>query len=248
MKTTITQSALVSVAVCMLLSACGSPSSTDNDSPSSPSTSPETSATSGLTGKAAEYVAMSSEALAERLIFEENGFYLDESTQEGGVARDRMTQDELQKICSAGRANLPADMIGEVVALSRAATIKPENGISLGNWEAGEAVARSGYGYRIGHNVDDHSNQDPGGNCYACHQMAPDEPTYGTLGPSLVNFGKLRGDTEATRNYLYEVIYSPHSYFPCTNMPRFGANGVLTQTQIADVMAYLLDPASPVNQ
>jgi sulfur-oxidizing protein SoxX len=31
-------------------------------------------------------------------------------------------------------------------------------------------------------------------------------------------------------------------------MPRFGYHGVLTQQQISDVMAYLLDPASPVNQ
>ena len=31
-------------------------------------------------------------------------------------------------------------------------------------------------------------------------------------------------------------------------MPRFGANGVLTREQIGDVMAYLLDPQSPVNR
>jgi sulfur-oxidizing protein SoxX len=44
------------------------------------------------------------------------------------------------------------------------------------------------------------------------------------------------------------VIYNAHVYFTCTNMPRMGANGVLTQQQIADVMAYLFDPASPVNK
>ena len=36
--------------------------------------------------------------------------------------------------------------------------------------------------------------------------------------------------------------------FPCTNMPRLGANGVLSQEKISHILAYLLDPASPVNQ
>jgi len=31
-------------------------------------------------------------------------------------------------------------------------------------------------------------------------------------------------------------------------MPRFGAAGILTEKQLKDVMALLLDPASPVNQ
>jgi len=31
-------------------------------------------------------------------------------------------------------------------------------------------------------------------------------------------------------------------------MPRIGAKGVLTQQQIADVMAYLFDPESPINE
>jgi sulfur-oxidizing protein SoxX len=43
-------------------------------------------------------------------------------------------------------------------------------------------------------------------------------------------------------------VYNAHAYFPCTNMPRFGANGFLNKDQITDVMAYLLDPESPVNQ
>ncbi|MEE4202684.1 MAG: sulfur oxidation c-type cytochrome SoxX [Halieaceae bacterium] len=202
-----------------------------------------------LTGKAAEYAKMSPEELAEHLIFDENGVKLDEPVQEGGTVLQRQQQDELQQICSGGgRAALTGETTQRVIALSRESTVKPEGGIKLGDWKAGEEVARSGYGFRVGHRVDDHSKRDPGGNCYACHQMAPDEPTYGTLGPSLKNFGKVRGNTEATRNYLYDVIYSPHSYFPCTHMPRFGANGVLTEKQIADVMAYLLDPESPVNQ
>ena len=202
-----------------------------------------------LTGKAAEYAEMTPEALAERLIMEENGIKLDEPVQEGGTVLNRQTQDELQQICSGeGRAGLTTETTAQVLALSKASTQLPEGGIRLGDWRKGEEVARSGYGFRVGHKDDSHEKRDPGGNCYACHQMDPEEYTYGSLGPSLKNFGKMRGNSPQTREYLYNVIYSPHTYFPCTHMPRFGTNGVLTQQQIADVMAYLLDPESPVNK
>lgn len=196
-----------------------------------------------------DYTTMTPEALADYLIFQAKGFKLDEQTQEGGTVGDRQKQDELQKLCSGGgRASLDGDSLAKVSSLARAQIKKPEGGIKLGDWNAGAAVARSGFGYRVGHRDDDHSNREPGGNCYACHQMDPNETTYGTLGPSLKNYGKLRGNSEAIVNYTYEVIYSPHAYFPCTHMPRFGSNGVLTQKQINDVLAYLLDPQSPVNQ
>lgn len=197
----------------------------------------------------ADYTAMTPEALAEYLIFEAGGFKLDQETQGGGTVRDRQVQDELQKACSGGgRAALDGESTAKVIELARASIVKPEGGIKLGDWKAGQELARSGYGFRVGHRTDDHTKKEPGGNCYACHQMDPNEIAYGTLGPSLKNFGKLRGNNEAVMNYTYEVIYSPHVYFPCTHMPRFGANGVLTQKQISDVMAYLLDPESPVNQ
>jgi sulfur-oxidizing protein SoxX len=31
-------------------------------------------------------------------------------------------------------------------------------------------------------------------------------------------------------------------------MPRFGSQGILDEQQLRDVMSYLLDPESPVNQ
>lgn len=196
-----------------------------------------------------DYTKLTPEALAEHLILEAGGFKLDESTQEGGTVLKRHKQDELQKACSGGgRAALDSESTAEVIALAKASIVKPEGGVKLGDWKAGQAVARSGFGFRVGHKDDDHSKREPGGNCYACHQLDPNEIAYGTLGPSLTGFGKQRGTSEAIVNYTYEVIYSAHAYFPCTHMPRFGANGVLTEKQISDVMAYLLDPASPVNR
>ena len=61
-------------------------------------------------------------------------------------------------------------------------------------------------------------------------------------------YGTQRGATEATVKYTYEKIYNAWTYFPCSNMPRLGAKGYLTPEQIAHVVAYLVDPQSPVNR
>ena len=196
-----------------------------------------------------DYTKMSSEELAEYLIFDANGFRLDEATQEGGTVRDRLTQDELQKACSALKGTkAEGDTATEVTAMARASIVYPEGGIQLGDWKKGEELAQSGFGFRVGHNVDDHTGREPGGNCYACHQLDPEEIAYGTVGVPLTGYGKIRGTGEEMLKYTYEMIYNPHTYFPCTRMPRFGANAYLTQQQIADIMAYLMHPDSPVNK
>ena len=87
-----------------------------------------------------------------------------------------------------------------------------------------------------------------GANCYACHQLAPQELSYGTIGPSLYQFGKSRGYTDDMRKYAYGKIYNAEGYNACTNMPRFGHKGILTEQQIKDVVALLMDPDSPVNK
>ena len=196
----------------------------------------------------ADYAAMSPEDLAEHLIFSAKGFKLDQKTQEGGTVRDRQTQDEIQKTCSALRDKVDSGSAAKLRKVAMKSTTLPKGGIKLGDWKKGEEVARSGYGFRVGHKTDNHSKRLAGGNCYACHQLDPKEIAYGTLGPSLKNYGKLRGTGDAMLKYTYEVIYNAHAYFPCTNMPRFGANGVLTEAQIADVMAYVMHPESPVNK
>ncbi len=87
-----------------------------------------------------------------------------------------------------------------------------------------------------------------GGNCYACHQMDPKEVSYGTLGPSLAGYGRERNyDPEVIRD-TWIKIYNSQAVVACSNMPRFGHAKVLTIDQIKDVMAYLFDRQSPVNQ
>ncbi len=198
--------------------------------------------------KAVDYAAMSPKALAEYLIFESGSYELDQPTQEGTNGRARLTQDDIQKTCSLMKGENLSDKTREKVSALAAASIKyPEDGIKLGDWKKGRELAWSGFGYRTAHNPDDHAKRATGGNCYNCHQLATDR-TGGDIGPSLTGYGKIRGSSPAILKYTYEVIYNPHTYFACTNMPRMGAQGVLSQQQIADIMAYLLDPASPVNK
>ena len=200
--------------------------------------------------KKTDITKMPAAELAEHLIFNSSSFKLDQKTQEGGVTRDRMVQDELQKACTViGGGAVDADNAAKVSAMARADMKYPEGGIKLGDWKIGRQLAWSGFGYRVGHKTDDHSKaaNGPGGNCYNCHQLATDR-TGGNIGPSLTGYGKMRGSSEPILKYTYEVIYNPHAYFPCTHMPRIGANDVLTAEQISHVMAYLFDPESPVNK
>ncbi len=195
-----------------------------------------------------DYTKMTPAQLAEYIIFETDSYDLKQATQEGTSGRARLTQDETQKICSLIKGQELSDKDREKVMALAAASIKyPEGGIKLGDWKKGRELAWSGFGYRTAHNPDDHSNREAGGNCYNCHQLATDR-TGGDIGPSLTGYGKNRGASEDMLKYTYDVIYNPHVYFACTHMPRMGAQGVLNQKQIADIMAYLFDPNSPVNK
>lgn len=159
--------------------------------------------------------------------------------------KGRLVQDETQRICSAGRDNPSRDTVTRAEVLAKAVpVVLPKNGNMMGDWVKGEASAQSGFGQRVG----DSTTRPNGGNCYACHQITKKELSYGTLGPSLLGYGKLRGNSPEIIKYTYEKIYNPNIYLGCSGMPRFGHNGILTPEQIADVVALLLDPKSPVNQ
>ena len=195
-----------------------------------------------------DYTKMTPAELAEYLTLESDSYDLKQATQEGTSGKARLTQDEIQKACSLMKGQELSDKAREKVMALAAASIKyPEGGIKLGDWKNGRELAWSGFGYRTAHNPDDHSTRPAGGNCYNCHQIATDR-TGGDIGPSLTGYGKNRGASADMLKYTYDVIYNPHTYFACTNMPRLGASGVLSQKQIADVMAYLFDPNSPVNK
>ena len=114
--------------------------------------------------------------------------------------------------------------------------------IRLARRIVGEAQAIAGLRF-----TDYPARQANGGNCYACHQLTKKEVSYGTLGPSLSEYGKLRDFKPEAVKAAYEKIYNSHAAFPCSTMPRFGTNKVLTVEQIKDAVALLMSPESPVN-
>jgi len=168
------------------------------------------------------------------------------SFNERGQARlDRLNQDEAQKLCSKPPSlELAKDVAARIEKANLASIRYPADGKLLGDWKSGERIAQNGQGKQYN---DDPKNPS-GANCYACHQLSKAEISYGTIGPSLYNFGKLRGTSEAIQRYTYGKVYNSQAFSACSNMPRFGHNGILTEQQMKDVTALLLDPGSPVNQ
>jgi L-cysteine S-thiosulfotransferase len=127
----------------------------------------------------------------------------------------------------------------------------PADGKYTGDWKEGEKIAQNGRGLQFS----DVAGVPNGANCYACHQLTPSEISFGNQGPSLMKYGTLRGvkdvaskDSEAIVKYTWARIWNTHSVNLCSNMPRFGDAGILSEQQVKHVMALLLDPKSPVNK
>jgi L-cysteine S-thiosulfotransferase len=154
------------------------------------------------------------------------------------------TQDEAQQLCSQYPQERPAEVSARIEAAQQKTIRPPADGKYLGSWKEGEKVAQNGRGMQSSDTI----GAVNGGNCYACHQITKQEISFGNIGPSLVQYGKLRGNSDEILKYTWGKIYNAQAYAACSNMPRFGHNGILTEAQIKDVMALLLDPASPVNQ
>lgn len=162
----------------------------------------------------------------------------------GIAGMDRLDQDAVQQLCTEYAERTLPPAVAEKITASQLPTIKkPASGKLIGDWRAGEKLAQEGRGLQFSDTMDGPR----GGNCYACHQLAPQEISYGNLGPSLAKYGALRGNTAAVVEYTYGKIYNSQAYAACSNMPRFGFRQILTPEQIADLVALLLDPASPVN-
>ncbi|GCL65613.1 hypothetical protein AQPW35_46940 [Rubrivivax pictus] len=175
--------------------------------------------------------------------------YVAESFLPGpGQDLSRLQQDDTQKDCTTTRGK-PGDALAEAIRAREARNMAyPEGGRLLGDWKAGQKIFNDGFGYRIGSFIPSNPNAVRGGNCYACHQGEKKEVAFGNLGTSLQSYGKVRGQSEPIVKYTYEKIYNAKVYNACSNMPRLGHKGILSPKQVADLTAYLLDPASPINQ
>ena len=155
-----------------------------------------------------------------------------------------MNRDESQIACSVPSGTISVAKAKKIEQSQLAAVKYPVNGNYLGKWQEGEKIAQNGRGLQSSDAV----GAPNGGNCYACHQIRKEEIAYGTIGPSLYNYGKLRGDAEEVIRYTWAKLYNAQAFNACSNMPRFGHQQILTEEQLRHVMALLLDPNSPVNK
>ena len=178
------------------------------------------------------------------------------SFQDKGIVKvsQALGEDPTDQACSA------ADVAGHPLSPERAKEIEalnlktiqwPADGKYLGDWKEGEKIAQSGRG----RTWTDKAGAANGGNCYNCHQIDKKEISFGTIGPSLYHYGKLRGvkdpnapEARAMVEYTWGKIWNSKAYSACSNMPRAGHMGIMTKSQVADLVALLLDPQSPVNQ
>ncbi len=173
------------------------------------------------------------------------------SFRDQGIAKvDRLNQDLGQRACSSDKP--PSEALAKEIEAASLATIQwPAGGQYLGDWREGEKLAQNGRGMTW----TDASPANNGGNCYNCHQISKSEISFGTIGPSLYQYGKLRGVSDPASptsagivQYTWGKLWNSKAYAACSNMPRFGHAGLLKEQQLRDLMALLLDPKSPVNQ
>jgi sulfur-oxidizing protein SoxX len=164
---------------------------------------------------------------------------------QGQAKAEWLEQDAVQAACSAAQPP-SAEKAKELEAEQMKTVMWPADGKYLGDWKSGESIAQSGRGMTWS----DKADAANGGGCYNCHQLSKEEISFGTIGPTLYNYGDdpAAPASEAVVKYTWAKIYNAKAYNACSTMPRLGHAKVLTEQQIRDVMALLLDPQSPVNK
>jgi L-cysteine S-thiosulfotransferase len=177
------------------------------------------------------------------------------SFRDQGIAKvDRLQQDASNAACSKAEGKDLPDSTAKAIEAANLKTVKmPVDGKFIGDWKEGEKLAQNGRGMTW--TDASAATSANGGNCYNCHQISKAEISFGTIGPSLYNYGKIRGVADpaspaakAVVEYTWGKLYNAKAYNACSGMPRFGHAGLLDQAQLKNLMALLLDPKSPVNQ
>ncbi len=204
-------------------------------------------------GAAVAIVAGCATAPSEADLDQQTQAMLKTSFRAQGIAKmDRLDQDLAQKACSSDQAP-PADVATKIEAEAMASVKWPAGGQYIGDWRKGQKLAEEGQGMAWNNKSADPAGN--GGQCYNCHQLEKSEISYGTVGPSLYNYGKARGvkdlsapGSAAIVKYTWAKLWNSRTNSACSAMPRFGHMKLLDEEQLRDMMALLLDPKSPVNE
>ena len=162
----------------------------------------------------------------------------------GIATMNLLVEDGVQAICNRTDDKPPKEVAQRLEQDQLAGIRWPADGKLVGDWQSGERIAQNGRGMTWS----DPAGAPGGGSCYNCHRIGPQETSFGTVGPSLFEFGKIRGNGPDVQRYVYGKIYNAKAYSLCSQMPRFGHVGALSEQQIKDLVALLLDPGSPVNK
>lgn len=178
---------------------------------------------------------------------------LKSSFRDQGIAKTTwLDQDASNKACSEAQGAALDEKLAKAIEEANLKTVKmPSDGKFIGDWKEGEKIAQNGRGMTW----TDKPGAVNGGSCYNCHQISKEELSFGSIGPSLYNYGKLRGvsnpaaaDSKPIVDYTWGKLWNAKAYNACSGMPRFGHAGILNEAQMRHVMALLLDPQSPVNK
>jgi L-cysteine S-thiosulfotransferase len=154
---------------------------------------------------------------------------------EGIATVDRLQQDPANAACSKAQGGPLPDAQARAIEQAALASVHlPADGQYLGDWREGEKLAQNGRGMTwTDKSAAPAAN---GGNCYNCHQLTPAEISYGTIGPSLYQYGKNRGVTDpadaAARSvidYTWAKLRNAKATNACSGMPRFGHAGLLDE-------------------
>ena len=178
---------------------------------------------------------------------------LKSSFRDQGIAKTSwLDQDASNRACSESQGAALDEKLAKSIEEANMKTVKmPSDGKFIGDWKEGEKIAQNGRGMTWS----DAAGSANGGSCYNCHQISKEELSFGSIGPSLYNYGKLRGvsnpaaaDSKPIVDYPWGKLWNAKAYNACSGMPRFGHAGILSEAQMRHVMALLLDPQSPVNK
>jgi sulfur-oxidizing protein SoxX len=172
----------------------------------------------------------------------------DEGLVQGARARRSSTASTRTK-CSACAASIPAtrscqgNRREDREGAARGDQVS--GGQPPGDWKEGEKIAQSGVGKQF--------SDDPTRPAW-CELLRLPPAFEGRASRSersaraSTTSGSFRGFTPDKEKYAYGKVYNSEAYSACSSMPRFGHAGILTEQQIKDVVALLMDPKSPVNQ
>ena len=105
--------------------------------------------------------------------------------QPKGIAGlERLNEDPVQALCNQTGNTPPADAAMKLQTDMLAAIKLPADGKFMGDFKEGEKLAQSGRGFTW----TDKPGLPVGGNCYNCHQISPNELSFGTVSPESVPF------------------------------------------------------------